>query len=109
MRGTRSLLGVIQGIFWTMTVGSFGLWAMRTQAQPSPSGSREAAFRERAEQAEALLREGKHAEAIVAVESLLADKALAESPLRNALLYYRGYAAFMLRDYLAAGRALGQL
>lgn len=109
MRGSRNLRGVVRCLFRIMTVGLFGLVAMRAPAQPPPSDDQEAAFRNGAEQADKLVREGKPAGAISVVEPLLRDKALAESPLRGALLYYRGYASFMLRDYVAAGRALGQL
>jgi cellulose synthase operon protein C len=61
------------------------------------------------DQAEMLLELDKFADARALVDALLADPILANSRYRQTALYLQGYAAFALHDYLAAGRALGEL
>jgi TolA-binding protein len=79
-------------------------------AEPKgPSKEREWAGRARCDQAEMLLRQGKAMEAQAVAASFLLDEAMQKSRYRGLALYYHGFASFQLKDYLAAGRSLGQL
>jgi cellulose synthase operon protein C len=60
-------------------------------------------------QAEMLLRSGKTEPARSAVAPFLDDPLLVRSHYRAAALYYHGFACFLLKDYLAAGRSLNLL
>jgi tetratricopeptide (TPR) repeat protein len=59
--------------------------------------------------AEVFLRAGKAAEARDAMAAFLKDPLLARNAYRNLALYYHGFAAFLVNDYVAAGRSLNQL
>jgi TolA-binding protein len=65
--------------------------------------------RARCDQAEMLLRLLRAKEAQAAVEPFLKDAALARSRYRGLGLYDHGFASFLLKDYLTAGRSLNQL
>ncbi len=65
--------------------------------------------RARCDEAEMLLELGKQAEARAIVDTLASNPQLAGTRFRDTVLYYQGYAAFAQKDYLAAGRALGEL
>src|SRR6266478_2200827 len=71
--------------------------------------------RARCDQAEMLLRTSKPKEAqaltapFVGVRNASDDSRLIKSRYRNLGLYYHGYASFLLKDYLAAGRSLNML
>jgi TolA-binding protein len=67
------------------------------------------AARARCDQAEMLLRNLKVREALTAVAGLVNDPTLQKSRSRNLGLYYHGFACFVLKDYLAAGKSLNQL
>ncbi len=56
-----------------------------------------------------LLRTGKVKEAQTAAGAFLQDKMLARSRYHGLGVYYHGFAAFLLKDYLVAGRSLSQL
>ncbi len=85
----------------------FGLLSLSLAADPT-SGT-DSAARERCDQAEKLLRAGKVREAQASAAAFLQDKTLAASRFRGRALYYHGFASFLLKDYLAAGRSLSQL
>src|SRR5713226_1352813 len=71
--------------------------------------------RARCDQAEMLLRTSKPKEAqaltapFVGAGNASDDSRLIKSRYRNLGLYYHGYASFLLKDYLAAGRSLNML
>ncbi|HET6246349.1 MAG TPA: tetratricopeptide repeat protein [Tepidisphaeraceae bacterium] len=65
--------------------------------------------RARCDAAEMLLRQGKYKEALDASAPFQADPILIRSKYRQLGLYHLGYAQFVLREYLAAGRSLSQL
>ncbi len=65
--------------------------------------------RAKCDEAEMLLEQGKNVEARAIVDALAQNPILANTRFRETVLYYQGYAAFALKDYLAAGRALGEL
>ncbi len=65
--------------------------------------------RARCDQVEMLLRLDKAKEAHDIAASLVSDATLLKSRFRPLALYHLGYSSFVLRDYLAAGRALSQL
>ncbi len=67
------------------------------------------AARARADQAEMELRLGKYKEAKAAAEPFTKDPLLAKNRYAKLGLYYHGLAAFLLQDYLVAGRSLNQL
>ncbi len=64
--------------------------------------------RAKCDEAEMLLEQGKYAEARAIVDSLAQNPILTNTRFRETVLYYQGYAAFALKEYLAAGRALGE-
>jgi len=70
---------------------------------------REWAARARCDQAEMLLRLLKPKEAQAAVAPFVQDKTMQESRYRGLGLYYHGFASFLLKDNLAAGKSLGLL
>lgn len=55
------------------------------------------------------LRTGQPVAARDAVVPFLRDPLLSRSACRGLALYYHGFASFLLKDYLAAGRSLGLL
>jgi TolA-binding protein len=63
----------------------------------------------RCEQAEALLRDGKTKEARELLAPLIASDELARSKQRARVLVDHGFASFLLKHYVTAGRSLGQL
>lgn len=63
----------------------------------------------KADEAKALLAQGKHKEAAALLEPLLRDASFAKSTSRDTLLYYLGCASAGLGDDIAAGRALARL
>lgn len=67
------------------------------------------AARARCDQAEMLLRAGKAKEARTVAEPFLKDAPLRKSRYRGLGLYYHGFACFLLKDNLAAGRSLSLL
>jgi tetratricopeptide (TPR) repeat protein len=67
------------------------------------------AARSRADQAEMELRLNRLKEARATTEPFLKDVLLQKSKYRQLGLYYQGYAAFLMQDYLVAGRTLNQL
>ncbi|MCE9532725.1 MAG: tetratricopeptide repeat protein [Planctomycetes bacterium] len=67
------------------------------------------AARARCDQAEMELRLNKPKEAKVTAEAFTKDPLLAKSRYLPLGLYYHGFAAFQLQDYLVAGRSLNQL
>ena len=67
------------------------------------------ASRARADQCHILLELGKFGEVHQVAAATLQDPKMAEGPYRDATLYHLGYAAFMLKNYLEAGRALSRL
>ncbi len=70
---------------------------------------REWAVRARCDGAEMLLRLHKAKEARTMAEPFLRDAALRKSRYRGLGLYYHGFACFLLKDKLAAGRSLSLL
>jgi len=75
----------------------------------APPADAEWAARAQSDQREMMLRTDKVKEAAQAAAAFLADPAAAKSRYRDLAVYHQGYAAFLLGDYLAAGRALSQL
>ena len=67
------------------------------------------ATRARCDQAEMLLRLQRPKEARDAVMPVVEDKPLARSRYRHLGLYYHGFASFLLKENLAAGRSLSLL
>jgi TolA-binding protein len=67
------------------------------------------AARARCDQAEMQLRLGQVAEARATAADLLKDPLLSRSRARPLALYYHGFASFLLKDYLTAGRSLNLL
>ena len=65
--------------------------------------------RAKCDEAEMLLEQGKYVEARAIVDALAQNPLLANTRFRETVLYYQGYAAFALKEYLVAGRALGEL
>ena len=63
----------------------------------------------RCDQCEMLLNMARHKEAFDLATAALADPAAAKSRYRPLMLYHLGYAAFGLKDYQAAGKAMSQL
>jgi TolA-binding protein len=78
-------------------------------ADDEPSPEREAKVAAQCGEAAALLRAGKTKEARDLMTPLVKDPRLARSRSHGLALYYHGFASFLLQDYLAAGRSLGQL
>jgi TolA-binding protein len=74
-----------------------------------PSREWEAKAAERCAQAERLLRDGKAKEAREQLAPLVSSEELARSEHRARVLVDHGFASFLLKDYLAAGKSLGQL
>jgi len=74
-----------------------------------PKEALEWAARARCDRAEMLLRLHKAKEARTALEPLLQDAQLRNSHSRVLALYYHGFACFLLKDNLAAGRSLNLL
>ena len=64
------------------------------------------AARARCDQCEMLLRAGRVTDADRVATEMLADRLLGKSSYRALAAYYRGYAKFRQKDYLAAGKAL---
>jgi TolA-binding protein len=67
------------------------------------------ATRARCDQAEMQLRLGRAKEARDAIAPVTQDKQLAKSRYHGLSLYYHGFASFLLKDNLAAGKSLNQL
>ncbi|MGH7173975.1 MAG: tetratricopeptide repeat protein, partial [Gemmataceae bacterium] len=67
------------------------------------------AARARCDRAEMLLRIRKAKEARTVAEPFLQDAQLRKSRYRGLGLYYHGFACFLLKDHLAAGRSLSLL
>src|SRR6185369_4499212 len=67
------------------------------------------AARSRCDHAEMLLRTDKIAECRDLTKPFVEDKALAPSRYRHQGLYLHGYAQFLLKDYVSAGKALAEL
>jgi TolA-binding protein len=67
------------------------------------------AARARCDRAEMLLRAGKAKVARDAAASFVADKRLSKSRYHGLGLYYHGFACFLLKDHMAAGRSLTML
>jgi hypothetical protein len=67
------------------------------------------AARSRCDQAEMELRANKIKEARATAEPFTKDPLLMKSRYRSLGLYYYGFAAFLMQDYLVAGRTLNQL
>jgi TolA-binding protein len=67
------------------------------------------ACRSRCDLAEMQLRTQKLKEAQATAEPFVKNAVLAKSRYRPQGLYYHGFASFLLKDYLAAGRSLNQL
>ncbi|HEV3116524.1 MAG TPA: tetratricopeptide repeat protein, partial [Gemmataceae bacterium] len=65
--------------------------------------------RARCDLAEMQLRAGKAKEAQAAAEPLVRDAPWHKSRYHNLALYYHGFAGFLLKDYLQAGRSLNRL
>src|SRR5262245_46613703 len=63
----------------------------------------------RCQQADALLRARKPAEAQAAAAPFVKDPTLAKSRYRGLGMYYHGFASFLLKDYRTAARSLGLL
>lgn len=82
---------------------------VKTPEKAELSPDSEWAARARCDQAEMLLQLGKPKEAAEAVALFTADPLWSKSRFRPQALYYQGQASFLLKDYNAAGRALGQL
>src|SRR5262249_9494507 len=89
--------------------------AFTAKAKEPPANAKELpldlqwAARARCDQAEMLLRLAKPKEAQAAVALFVKDDSpLAKSRYRNLALYYHGFASFLLKDYLAAGKALNR-
>jgi TolA-binding protein len=79
------------------------------KAPKKPPMEVEWAARARCDYAEMLLRLHKAKEARAEIEPLLSDEALQKSRYRGLALYYHGFACFLLKDQLAAGRSLNLL
>ncbi len=82
--------------------------------QPAPDAKElpadlEWAARARCDEAEMLLRTRKPQEAQTLAAVFLKDLPWSKSRYRGLGLYYHGFAAYLLRDYLTAGRSLNQL
>lgn len=75
--------------------------------EPSPEWETKAAAR--CEQSETRLRDGKPKEARELLAPLLASNELTRSNQRARVLVDHGFASFLLKDYVTAGRSLGQL
>ncbi len=73
------------------------------------SKEQEWAARARCDQAEMELRLNKNKEARAATEPFLKNKQLLKSKYRPLGLYYHGFAAFLMQDYLVAGSTLNQV
>src|SRR5262249_51175994 len=67
------------------------------------------AVRARCDLAEMHLRSGKATEAQTAVASFIKDEQGAKSKYFPISLYYHGFASFLLKDYLTAGKSLNRL
>ncbi len=67
------------------------------------------AARARCDQAEMLVRLLKSKEAQATVAPFLTDDLLVKSRYRRLALYYHGFASFLLKDNLTAGKSLNQL
>ncbi|HEX8915764.1 MAG TPA: tetratricopeptide repeat protein, partial [Humisphaera sp.] len=67
------------------------------------------AARARCDQAEMLIRVGKHKEAVDAAHLVTDDQGFAKSKYRKLALYHVGHARYALKEYLSAGKVLTQL
>jgi tetratricopeptide (TPR) repeat protein len=91
------------------------LAALAAKAKPPPAGVKELPLdqewvaRARNDLAEMQLRTGKLKEALATAEPFVKDPLLARSRYHGLGLYYHGFAAFLLKDYLTAGRSLNRL
>jgi tetratricopeptide (TPR) repeat protein len=91
------------------------LAALTARAKPPAAGAKELppdqewVARARSDLAEMQLRTGKLKEALATAEAFQKDPLLARSRYFGLGLYYHGFAAFLLKDYLAAGRSLNHL
>jgi tetratricopeptide (TPR) repeat protein len=90
--------------------------AFTTRVKTPPAGDvkelpsdLEWAARARCDLAEMQLRTNKFKEAQVSVEPFLKDPVQIKSRYRSLGLYHHGYAAFVQKDYITAGRSLSQL
>jgi cellulose synthase operon protein C len=86
----------------------------RTKANPPPTPEQlaidvEWVHRARCDQAEMLIRLDKTKEAADLLTPLLAAESSQKSKYRPLMLYLQGHAAFLLKDYVQAGRSLSQL
>src|SRR6516165_6982184 len=73
-------------------------------AEDEPSTAREAQVTAQCGEAAALLRAGKAKEARDLLMPLVKDPQLAHSRSRGLVLYYHGFASFLLQDYFEIGR-----
>jgi TolA-binding protein len=78
-------------------------------ADDKPSPEQEAKASAQCAEAEGLLRSGKAREARDLLTPLLKDQRLFQSQSYGRLLYYHGFACFLLKDYFAAGQSLSRL
>ena len=91
---------------WTKKVAAI---PASTQPGAAPPAEAEWAARARCDSFEMLLQTGKFKEAAEAATAFLADPTTSKSQYRPLALYHLGYADFMFKNYLSAGRALSQL
>jgi len=94
--------------------GAADLLAVRLKKPPGEAPAEltidaEWLIRARCDQAEMLLRLNKAKEASDLMAGLLAEPGYAKSVTRPFAVYHSGHASFLLKDYLAAGRALSGL
>jgi len=87
---------------------AFAERARRQSADPN-AHEPEWAARARCDQAEAMLRLKAYPEAEKAARTVLADEQAAKGPYGPLALYYAGYARFLQKDTLEAGRLLSRL
>jgi TolA-binding protein len=80
-----------------------------TQQRGKEGEALEKAARAACDRAEMLLRAHKTKEAQAAAESFLKEAQFRSSRYRSLALYYHGFASFLLKDNLAAGRSLSLL
>jgi TolA-binding protein len=103
--------------YFAQAAGHFGKAAKAFRARVKAVDARakdlpldlEWAARSLCDRAEMLLRQGKAKEAQSAAALFLKDKTWRKSRYRGLGLYYHGFASFLRKDYLAAGRSLNQL
>src|SRR5262249_5985683 len=107
MSGTR--LCRVSGGFGMIFLALVLLGGPSLIAEDKPSTEREAKITAQCGEAAGLLRAGKAKEARDLLMPLLKDPQLAQFRSRGLVLYYHGFASFLLQDYFAAGRSLGRL